>query len=233
MYAEIIRNLAKHERVELIVNNVRCGARQARKMLERADALSANVRFHHWPTNRVWLRDSGCIFLAPQPGFARRTALAMLRAGEGGCPHFEHHSPKTGKGTSSLVPCSTKKDAGFSPWGQRLAIKFRFNAWAKYSNWRHDEKIGSLMAKAAHAKEIHRGRDAARAWCSKAARSTSTESAQFSPPKNACSAKCRNAIRTWRESTTKKRSPIIWARRTRSGWDAASSATIRTATSTT
>jgi agmatine deiminase len=26
------------------------------------------------------------------------------------------------------------------------AIKFRFNAWAKYSNWHHDEKIGSLMA---------------------------------------------------------------------------------------
>ena len=35
-----------------------------------------------------------------------------------------------------------------------LALKFRFNAWAKYSNWRHDEKIGSLMAKAAHAHEI-------------------------------------------------------------------------------
>jgi len=28
-----------------------------------------------------------------------------------------------------------------------LAIKFRFNAWAKYSNWRYDDKIGNLMAK--------------------------------------------------------------------------------------
>ncbi len=27
-----------------------------------------------------------------------------------------------------------------------LALKFRFNAWAKYSNWRLDDKIGSLMA---------------------------------------------------------------------------------------
>ena len=27
-----------------------------------------------------------------------------------------------------------------------VALKFRFNAWAKYSNWRLDEKIGSLMA---------------------------------------------------------------------------------------
>ena len=62
VYAEIIRNLAKHERVELIVNDA-AAARQARRVLERADALSDNIRFHHWPTNRVWLRDSGCIFL--------------------------------------------------------------------------------------------------------------------------------------------------------------------------
>ena len=35
------------------------------------------------------------------------------------------------------------------------AVKWRFNAWAKYSNYQHDEKIGSLMAKiAANADEI-------------------------------------------------------------------------------
>jgi len=103
VYAEIIRGLARHERVELVVNNA-TAARKARRVLERADALSSNVGFHHWATNRVWLRDSGCIFLK----------------GEG------------------------------SP----IALKFRFNAWAKYSNWRHDEKIGSLMAKAAGAHEV-------------------------------------------------------------------------------
>jgi len=111
VYAEIIRNLAKHERVELIVNNA-AAARQARRVLERADAFSANIRFHRWPTNRVWLRDSGCIFLTPQPGFARQDSRGRLS------PH------------------------------EPIALKFRFNAWAKYSNWRHDEKIGSLMAKA-------------------------------------------------------------------------------------
>ena len=110
VYAEIIRNLAKHERVELIVNNA-SAARQARRVLERADALSANIRFHRWPTNRVWLRDSGCIFLTRQPGFARPDGRGRLS------PH------------------------------ESLALKFRFNAWAKYSNWRFDDKIGSLMAK--------------------------------------------------------------------------------------
>jgi agmatine deiminase len=119
VYAEIIRNLACHERVELIVNHA-SAARQARKFLEHGDALSANIRFHRSATNRVWMRDSGCIFLTPQPGFARPDSRGRLS------PH-EHGS---------------------------LALKFRFNAWAKYTNWRNDEKVGSLMAKAAHAHEI-------------------------------------------------------------------------------
>jgi agmatine deiminase len=122
VYAEIIRNLARHERVELIVNNA-SAARQARRVLERADAHSDNIRFHHWPTNRVWLRDSGCIFLTPkQPGFAWPDSRGRLS------PHENAQAP--------------------------IALKFRFNAWAKYSNWRLDEKIGSLMAKATHAHEI-------------------------------------------------------------------------------
>ncbi len=37
---------------------------------------------------------------------------------------------------------------------QLAAVKWRFNAWAKYSNWKRDEKIGSLMAEAAGADEI-------------------------------------------------------------------------------
>jgi len=108
VYAEIIRNLAKHERVELIVNNA-VAARQARRMLDRANALSENIRFHHWPTNRIWLRDSGCIFVKCGAG-----ALAREKP--------------------------TQSDAC-------LGLKFRFNAWAKYSNWGYDEKIGSLMAR--------------------------------------------------------------------------------------
>ena len=125
VYAEIIRNLARHERVELIVNNA-AAAREARRVLERANALSANVRFHRWPTNRVWLRDSGCIFLTRQLGFAgpdrRELALSLTKG--------------------RLSPHAS------------VALKFRFNAWAKYSNWRFDEKVGSLMAKAAQADEV-------------------------------------------------------------------------------
>jgi agmatine deiminase len=62
VYAEIIRNLARHERIEVAVNDV-ASEKRARKILDRASALSDNVRFHRWPTNRVWTRDSGCTFV--------------------------------------------------------------------------------------------------------------------------------------------------------------------------
>jgi len=45
------------------------------------------------------------------------------------------------------------------PWRREVsealgAVKWRFNAWAKYSNWQKDNKVGSLMAEAAGAREI-------------------------------------------------------------------------------
>jgi agmatine deiminase len=115
VYAEIIRNLSRHERVELIVKDA-AAEKLARKALKRAHALNENVRFHRWPTNRVWMRDSGCAFVREGPGVG---------------------------GTG--VPARAS---------QLSAIKWRFNAWAKYPNWKHDEKIGSLMASAAGAQEF-------------------------------------------------------------------------------
>jgi len=140
VYAEIIRNLAKHERVELIVNDA-SSARQARRTLERADALSTNIRFHRWPTNRVWLRDSGCIFLtSKQPGVARPDSRLST-----------HENPEGHEFTGAV---KHQEEPRASAPEVPVALKFRFNAWAKYSNWRHDEKIGSLMAKAAQTQEI-------------------------------------------------------------------------------
>ena len=156
VYAEIIRNLASHERVELVVNNA-SAARQARKILERADALSENICFHHWPTNRVWLRDSGCIFL-------KRGAGALARESSGastlhpGSPHSGHEFTRAleqQKREGYELPHAGERDhkAGASS-DDIVALKFRFNAWAKYSNWRFDDKIGSLMIRAATGKEV-------------------------------------------------------------------------------
>jgi len=76
VYAEVIRNLARHERVNLIVNS-EYAEKRARATLELADALSDNVSFHHWRTDRVWTRDSGCIYLTPPDG-ENNTELVAL-----------------------------------------------------------------------------------------------------------------------------------------------------------
>ncbi len=139
VYAEIIRNLAKHELVELIVNGA-AAARKARRVLEHADAFSANIRFHSWPTNRVWLRDSGCIYLTPAHGGAD----ALVRPAGPEAQHVvSQHQPRQGH-EFARANQQVKKTRALAP--EVLALKFRFNAWAKYSNWRFDDKIGSLMA---------------------------------------------------------------------------------------
>lgn len=69
VYAEIVRHLARRERVEILVNG-KAVEQQARKVLQDAGALSDAVRFHRCPTNRVWTRDSGPIFVFPDYGDA-------------------------------------------------------------------------------------------------------------------------------------------------------------------
>jgi agmatine deiminase len=80
VYAEIVRNLARHERVDLIVNDA-SSEKRARAVLEKADALSDTladrVCFHRWHTDRVWTRDSGCIFLTSPADRADPRLLAL------------------------------------------------------------------------------------------------------------------------------------------------------------
>ncbi|HLY40075.1 MAG TPA: agmatine deiminase family protein [Terracidiphilus sp.] len=97
IYAEIVRLLAAHERVQLIVENA-AAERRVRGMLRRAGANLERVTFHCWPTDRGWMRDSGPIFL---------------------------------------------RDAA----GQVAQTNWRFNAWAKYDDWRKDELIPGRVAK--------------------------------------------------------------------------------------
>jgi agmatine deiminase len=98
IYAEIVRNLTRGEKVHIIVNDA-SAEKRARKVLKECGALSPAVRFHHWPTDRVWTRDSGPIFVRN---------------------------------------------------GKKLATtNWRFNGWAKYSNWKNDDllpdRIGAFL----------------------------------------------------------------------------------------
>jgi len=70
VYAEIVRHLSRSTRVEVIVNDAAV-EKAARAVLTDANVLPAladAIGFHHWPTNRGWLRDSGPIFVRAQNG---------------------------------------------------------------------------------------------------------------------------------------------------------------------
>jgi len=82
VYAEVVRHLARVERVNVLVNDERAEA-AARRVLVTAEVLpkraiepasrSGKVKFWHIPTNRGWTRDTG-------PSFVVRGGLSPLAA---------------------------------------------------------------------------------------------------------------------------------------------------------
>ncbi len=97
VYAEIVRHLSRVEDVHILVDN-QPAERRAAAILKRGGANLARIHFHQWPTDRVWLRDSGPIFTL--------------------CP---------------------QGDLSLTNW--------RFNGWAKYSNWHRDDQIPQHVAR--------------------------------------------------------------------------------------
>jgi agmatine deiminase len=104
VYAEISRHLSQVEDVHILVND-EIAEKRARRILLRAGANLARLHFHPWPTDRVWLRDSG-------PIFVKKMAEGSFK--------------------------DTQADLAVTNW--------RFNAWAKYDNWRRDDQIPDHVA---------------------------------------------------------------------------------------
>ncbi|HLX42339.1 MAG TPA: agmatine deiminase family protein [Bryobacteraceae bacterium] len=97
LYGEIVRHLARVERVRIIVENAE--AEQAvRKILKKCQADLAAVDFLHHLTNRSWTRDY--------------------------CPLFVKN-----------------------PRGEVAITHWRFNGWAKYSNFQHDTHVPAEIAR--------------------------------------------------------------------------------------
>jgi agmatine deiminase len=67
VYAEIVRHLARGERVRILVNDAEL-ERSARRKLAQAGADLSRIDFFHVPTDRVWTRDSGAIFVRDAAG---------------------------------------------------------------------------------------------------------------------------------------------------------------------
>ena len=106
VYAEIVRYLSRVEDVNILVRNAAAKA-QAREMLSLCGADLKRVKFHVWPMNRVWTRDSGPIFVKRRSG---------------------------------------DNDVAITNW--------RFNAWAKYPDWKLDDQLPNRVARLLKLKEF-------------------------------------------------------------------------------
>ncbi len=109
VYCEIVRWLSSVEDVHILVNDL-AAEKRATQMLRRGGANLARLHFHHWRTDRVWLRDSGPVF--------------VKRVGEEQVPYGKDSKKNKSEIASDLV-----------------IANWRFNAWAKYENWRNDDLI--------------------------------------------------------------------------------------------
>ena len=67
VYAEIVRHLARGEQVRILVNDADIEG-PARRNLSRSAADLGSVEFVRIPTDRVWTRDSGAIFVKDAAG---------------------------------------------------------------------------------------------------------------------------------------------------------------------
>jgi len=97
IYAEIVRRLAPHERVHVLVQGA-AERERARRALESAGADLLAVEFHICPTDRGWLRDSGPIFVT-------------------------------------------------NPLGEIRITNWEFNAWAKYDDWKRDNRVPDFVSR--------------------------------------------------------------------------------------
>jgi agmatine deiminase len=98
VYAEIVRHLHTGERVRILVNDL-ASERRCIRILRKAGINLQQIDFSHFPTDRVWTRDYGPMFVT-------------------------------------------------STSGQKAIIDWRFNAWAKYPDWRKDDRVAQKASKA-------------------------------------------------------------------------------------
>ena len=134
VYADIVRHLARVERVRILVQD-RAEQRAARRILQKSGADLAAVDFFVAPTNRGWTRDFGPIFVkkcAAAGGVRTASNSVILSPPE----RAKNLSDSSGANREIL----RADDSG--PQNDRVggvaATKWRFNAWAKYDDWQKD-----------------------------------------------------------------------------------------------
>jgi len=94
VYGEIVRKLSRVEKVRILVSGAAL-ERQARRILRQVGARMEAVEFFECPTDRVWTRDYGPLFV------------------------------------------KNRREVAATAW--------RFNAWAKYDDWKRDAAVPAFI----------------------------------------------------------------------------------------
>ncbi len=101
VYGEIVGHLAQVEDVHILVDD-EAAEKRASGVLKRTGANLGRIYFHLWPTDRVWTRDFGPIFVRDSASTDAHATVAVTN--------------------------------------------WKFNAWAKYSDWHLDDQIPGKVA---------------------------------------------------------------------------------------
>ena len=125
VYADIVRHLARVERVRVLVQD-RAEERAARRILQKSGADLAAVDFFVAPTNRGWTAISVRFLYNKCAGSAPPKDVILSEA--------KNLSEVTNVDREILRRCAPQNDSG----GSVGATKWRFNAWAKYDDWKKD-----------------------------------------------------------------------------------------------
>ena len=75
---KIIKYLTKDQRIDLLVNNSK-SIGTTRIYLKKIGCNISNIKFHKLKTDRLWLRDSGPIFLVNNKNRNCKTTLAFFK----------------------------------------------------------------------------------------------------------------------------------------------------------
>jgi agmatine deiminase len=109
VYSDIVRHLHQAEIVRILINDSKMEKR-ARRTLMRTGVDLSRIEFHQVQTNRVWVRDSGPIFVVRNSTSRKDTRLAITDW------HFNAWAKYPNWQHDDLVP-------------QKIASKFSLSAW--------------------------------------------------------------------------------------------------------
>jgi agmatine deiminase len=112
-FAEIVRLLAPHEPVRIVVGSEAKETR-ARALVEATGVDTGRVRFFRWPTDRSWIRDSGPIFVR-RPGTPETPeALGAIDWGFNGWAKYDdwHRDDR--------LPTRISRELGVPAWRPRV-----------------------------------------------------------------------------------------------------------------